>query len=1078
MSELKDESIEQGTRKRAQYDSAQRANLALNLEREDGGTLQILVEQDMRSHEEEPDIQQNTFLAIVPMARLPAIDGADQQPVGALIRPGRIYVFRKGKLWREQVCDGKGALADVDVSYWRSQSAAGQLCDDRAAVGKPLALTLVPVLLQGHYVGDQVDMAYSEMPWSWEYIKWLEADSSRVKARCQNVAPAWAAAVVGKEHWRATLAMPAVLVDALEGGLRPRDLHLECLLSSPDTFTPALLELSPDEPLVRLHRHQQALAEHMSAEGPQALPDLPAASDVLADKALRGYPKLVGLLLNDPLFEFRHAVEQSRLATETLQTCNALIPYQPHGRYAELLHQWAMSADAPLASLRAQVDTQALDKSMMEQERRMARDCLHRQLDRTMSLCHGGLSVVWNDWIYTRDERLLEPYSLLIELLEQLGRLPHDTDARSTAADSRRLSRSIERLVTHLAEASHPLTRTALVAGEGELPELARRLAELAAKAQPADPENMGISTLALFAGMESQGDANYQYSTQNLALAVDEWLAHLSKVMLMTLRKLRVDPSTVQVELPRLFTPTMGLLKSLHSRAKSLQFLPQGQALAQDMVVLGVHGAGLSFGLTPSERATLTRENYLYSNLQGRSGDVLGTSSGKLAKANHFASKDLGRLMVVAAPANDPLVQELNSWRVGVSNVGRATQLAKSPALPLLATVMAAYNLHVNTVGAAGLLEEGQQGRWLAGWISALADLSLASNNVALKVVERTGARSPWYLLWEQGRIDVSKVSERWAGNLQKRTGSTWLNASRIAGGAAMGITALIFVWDAKRAFDAGDKDVSVANAIAAGGGAIWALYTIGILASPWVLAAGVVLLIGGALAAALMADGAIEQAIKHGPFGIEHRLPHMNDPRIAYQQLLGAIGEPQAKISRLSVWTAAAPEEERRKLELAARESLRQLHPLDWVVELQSGLLGQYPNDSRFRLMASELQWVRGHQTGWKRLPARQLSHYKLGAVVMDASRVVYVLPHIGSQAHTGLMQMQYGLKVRAQFALGRQECRPNDPFPAFDDLVLPQPAARDWAAFDPQRFPEERDVDGSVPYWLIALSERDSL
>ncbi|ONM43348.1 hypothetical protein BXT89_13475 [Halopseudomonas pachastrellae] len=850
MSELKDESIEQGTRKRAQYENAQRANLALNLEREDGGTLQILVEQDMRSHEEEPEIQQNTFLAIVPMARLPVSEGADQEPVGALTRPGRIYVFRKGKLWREQVCDGRGALADVDVSYWRSQSAVGQPCDDRAPVGKPLALTLVPVLLQGRYVGDQVDMAYSEMPWSWEYISWLEADSSRVKARCQNVAPAWAAAVVGKEHWRPTLAMPAVLVDALESGLRPRDLHLECLLSNPDTFTPALLELSPEEPLVRLYSHQQALAEHMSTQGPQPLPALPPANDVLDDKALRGYPKLVGLLLNDPLFEFRHAVEQSRLATETLQTCNALIPYQPHGRYAELLHQWAMLADAPLASLRAQVDTQALDKSMMEQERRMARDCLHRQLDRTMSLCHDGLSLVWNDWIYSRDERLLEPYSLLIELLEQLGRLPHDTDARSTVADSRRLSRSIERLVTHLAEASHPLTRTALAAGEGELPELASRLADLAAKAQPADPENMGISTLALFAGMESQGDANYQYSTQNLALAVDEWLAHLSKVMLMTLRKLRVAPSTVQVELPRLFTPTMGLLKSLHSKAKSLQFLPQGQALAQDMVVLGVHGAGLSFGLTPSERATLTRENYLYSNLQGRSGDVLGTSSGKLAKANHFASKDLGRLMVVAAPANDPLVQELNSWRVGVSNVGRAAQLAKSPALPLLATVMAAYNLHVNVEGASG------KGRTTTVAISASVDLLLAANNVALKVLEGSNSKSPWYVLWEKGRIDVSKVSERWAGNLKSRTGSTWLNASRILGGGAMALTALIFVWDAKRAFDAGDKDVSVANAIAAGGGAIWALYTIGVLASPWILAAGVVLLIGGALAAALMAD------------------------------------------------------------------------------------------------------------------------------------------------------------------------------------------------------------------------------
>ncbi|WVM89088.1 hypothetical protein UMZ34_25150 [Halopseudomonas pachastrellae] len=288
--------------------------------------------------------------------------------------------------------------------------------------------------------------------------------------------------------------------------------------------------------------------------------------------------------------------------------------------------------------------------------------------------------------------------------------------------------------------------------------------------------------------------------------------------------------------------------------------------------------------------------------------------------------------------------------------------------------------------------------------------------------------------MLWEKGRIDVSKVSERWAGNLQRRTGSSWLNASSVAGTVAMVFTSAIFVWDAKRAFDAGAKTFRWRSAV------FGALYTIGVLASPWVLAAGVVLLIGGALAAALMADGAIEQAIKHGPFGVERRLLHLNDPRIAYQQLLGAIGEPRAKISRFSAWAASAPEEEQRRLQLAARESQCDLHPLDWVVELQSGLLGQYPNDSRFRLMASELQWVRGHQTGWKRLPARPLSHYKLGAVVMGASRVVYVLPHIGDQALTGLMQMQYGLKVRAQFALGRQVCRPNDPFPAFDDLVLP--------------------------------------
>ncbi|UJJ31312.1 hypothetical protein [Halopseudomonas maritima] len=67
---------------------------------------------------------------------------------------------------------------------------------------------------------------------------------------------------------------------------------------------------------------------------------------------------------------------------------------------------------------------------------------------------------------------------------------------------------------------------------------------------------------------------------------------------------------------------------------------------------------------------------------------------------------------------------------------------------------------------------------------------------------------------------------------------------------------------------------------------------------------------------------------------------------------------------------------------------------------------------------------------------------------------------------------------LKVRAQFALGRRECRPNDPFPAFDDLVLPQPAARDWVAFNPRLLPDDSDVDGSAPYWLTSLSERAPL
>lgn len=1077
MSELKDQPIDQGTRKRTEYDNARRARLALTIERSDGGKLQILVETDMRSHEEEPEIQQNTFLAVVPMARLPGHDQYDKPPKGALPRPGRIYLFQNGKLWHELACDGQGNLSDVDVVHWRKLATQGKPADDRAPVGKPLALTLVPMLLKGRFVGDQYAMAYSEMAWTWEYIAWLEANSSRVKNRCQNVAPAWSAAVVGGELWKPTQAMPIIVIDKQVEGFRPRDLHMECALRDPATFTPTLAALDPKELTVEIQRCQKTLAGHMGAAAPAELPELPAGKDVLEEKRLRGYPKLVGFLLDDPLFELRHAVEQSRLAAEALQTYNALVPFQPFGRYAELLHQWAMPSKAPLADLRSQVDTAALEKTMLHAERKYARECIHRQLERALALSQSKLTAVWNDWIYSNDERLLEPYSLLIDILEMLSRAPHGSDARSIEPEDNALAQTLERLVRQLAEASHPLTRVALADQSGALPELAKRLTKLAATNQAIKPENLGISSLAMFAGLESQQSPNYQYAAQNLALAVDEWLNHLSKAVLLTFRQLRTSESTVQLDMQRLFTPTVGLLNKLHSQAKTIKFIPQGEALAQNMVVLGVHGGGLSFGLTPSERTTLTRQNYLYGNLQGRSGNVLATTSGKLAEANHFASKDLGRFMVVAAPANDPLVQELNSWRLSAANLGRAGQIAKSPALPLFATLMAAYNLHVNTVGALALLDS-EKGRWRAGFASAAADLFLASNNVALKIIEGSGVRSPWYALWEKGRIDVSRISERWASNLSKRTGSTWLNASRAGSFVAMGVTSVLFAWDAKRAFDQGDKDVSVANAIAASGSAIWALYTLGVLASPWVLGAGIVLLLGGAIAAALLADGAIEQAIKHGPFGKEQRLAHMNDPRIAYQQLLGAIGQPRVRIERLENWQESASAEDQAKLQVAEAQGNSDLDPLDWVVELQSGLLSQYPSNQGFILLASELKRERGHHSGWQRRPAKVISREKLGAVVLDGSRVLYVLPHQHQSAFSPLAASQYALKVRAQFRLGHQSCRAGDPFPAYDDLILPQPSPRLWAAFNPALLPREDDVMDDVPYWLIDQSDYHKL
>ncbi|MBD1589333.1 hypothetical protein, partial [Pseudomonas typographi] len=81
MSEFTEEPIEHGVRKRARYDSAEGKSLMLDILREDGGKLSLLLAEHMRSHTQQPRFQPNTLLAVVPLARLPGPAG--ETPRGA-----------------------------------------------------------------------------------------------------------------------------------------------------------------------------------------------------------------------------------------------------------------------------------------------------------------------------------------------------------------------------------------------------------------------------------------------------------------------------------------------------------------------------------------------------------------------------------------------------------------------------------------------------------------------------------------------------------------------------------------------------------------------------------------------------------------------------------------------------------------------------------------------------------------------------------------------------------------------------------------------------------------------------------
>lgn len=637
---------------------------------------------------------------------------------------------------------------------------------------------------------------------------------------------------------------------------------------------------------------------------------------------------------------------------------------------------------------------------------------------------------------------------------------------RCIEAQDLKVSAAVDKLSRQLIEATHALTKGLLADAQGALPETAKRLQALAAGGLAVKPERLGLSALSFL---------NTAYAGQNWASALDELLNHVATASALAVKRISESNSVTQVQLHRSFAPTFEVLKTLHSQAKGLKLLPQGEALAKNMVVLGVHGDGFSFGITAAERATLTRDNYLYASLEKNNGQVLATSSGKLAERLNFARKDLGQVMVVAAEANDPLVADYKQWRTSAAHLSTAKTLANSKTLPILATVCAGFSLYANTAGARSLHENGEVGRFIGGLIGASADLGLAANNVALKLLtdaKRTG--NPWHVFWERGRFQTSGF---WADNLMKRTGSTWLNFSRVGSAAAMGVTAILFAWDAGRALRDGDEDVAMANMIAASGSGIWALYTIGLLASPWLLGLGVGLLVAGVIGTVLLADGAVEQAIKHGPFGTKQRLPQMNDPLQAYQQLLGALGEPRVQIERLQLWQSKASAADKARLLAAQNEARVYLAPQDWVVEVSTPLLGQFRNGLDFRLIAKEVLRTRGHTSGWT-YRYQPIPKEKLGPLVLTGNRLLFVLPAQFGVPTAGdplryRQAIEYSLKVYAQFQLGETICHAGDPFPGYNRITLPQPKPRNWQAFAAQ-MPTDGDNADDVAYWLI--TQRD--
>ena len=1097
MSELKDQPIDQGVRKRTQYQDSQRKRLALSIEREDGGELSLPIAVDMRSHDEEENIQQNTLLAVMPLARLPGHSAYNEAPKGALPRSGRIYVFQNGKLWREVLCDGQGNMKDVDLAYWRKQAENKAPADDRRSVGKQQQILLIPILVQGQSVANNYLMAYSEKPWTWEYIQWLEADQNRVKSRAQNVGFAWSAAVVGQGQWRPTQAMPAVVISAQTEGYRPRDFSIESLLGDPSLFTPSLGSLPSNEMSSRMQMRLEELATATQNPPPQPLPTLEAGKDVLAERNMRAYPRLVGLMLDDPLFALRHACAQARLAESYLLTLNALVPHRPNGQYAHALYSSVLqSPSSPLSKLKKHLHLEQLQDTVFDGERKVARNHLASQLQRLTDLLSDvPLAASLWDWQYTHDERLLEPYLLFSDIFTTLGKLPEHIDTLSQAGASNPLQGRIAQLSDRLLSGHHPITQPFLAKVDGALPEAVKRLVALATQKREPDPQRLGMSSLLHIANIDPQ-DTDKGLVYKNLHALIDDFTTTFALAVLTQVQRLNAANVTVAIQFNRLFGPTLAVLDKLSPNWHGIQLVTESQARASNLRILGVQGEGLRNGLTVSERAAITRKNYLYLNINNPQGQIVASTSPRQVGQglpNH------GSGVIIAAPADHPEVAKYSAWKHAVAS--KLDTTAKYPTIPLIAVACAMYNLSAQVEGMKSLRKEAGDGAWRyeVGNFSAYMDLATASGNLSKYILS---GEHRLVSLIDKPRLNISKFSPRWAANLAEQTGNTRLPVLRALSGSAMFVSSVVTAWDAKRAWHQGDRDAALAYGVAAAGGAAWTAYAFGMCINPIVLVAGAVLFIGGNIVAGWLVDSDIEALMKNGPFGKDHgqtsmldkvfgddqRFAHLSDPKVAYQQLIGILGRPVIQVSRVGDWLDQTPPSVRSGLGALNRQraplnnglecrkvSAQPFERDDWAVRVHSPLLGMF-DAQHFQFYAREEVAVLPFTGAFnvERRDQRTIEEAELTAHPLDNASVLYILPkQFPVMTQTPLQRhaqkVTQRLKVFGQFRLAKEAGHS-------DELVLPQPSPKTWRPYQPafSRPPAPNTQPDEAPYWQIETQE----
>lgn len=399
-------------------------HLWLEIEAERGSPIRVPLMDDTRITPRQRERQWNCIVPVVPMSTMLGISVNHQHreyPVH--VRPGFIYLFYRGKLWRElEVRQGEGQVTYHDVRLSDFRLGDSFRAGAREASGKGLSEIWLPAQWNNRSAPD-IEAAYAEVQWPVARLNAMERSARLRRARCNRLSLAVAERSFGNTTYKPASQQRAFYLHNVPAH-RPRDPAREWLFDQPLKY---LHDLSGQCPVQSMQFAQQAHQGHergepnpRSTHAQQTLDDLrpetgawtvalaetlqnlqhvcsaiderehwqadPAATDMLAMAKQR---QIAGVLLEDGLYRMRHLLARINQAQAVLQLCAQRATFHSHHASALLIQRMMVPPQIggqsnPLHRFISQVGQegrQQIDLCSGRHARQLANTCLKAAQD-------------------------------------------------------------------------------------------------------------------------------------------------------------------------------------------------------------------------------------------------------------------------------------------------------------------------------------------------------------------------------------------------------------------------------------------------------------------------------------------------------------------------------------------------------------------------------------------------------------------------------------------------------------------------------------------------------------------------